>query len=599
MAALASLAFAIFLVIVGWIVVGAALAGIGQTVSRLWRAKVDPAADHAPFWIGLASVVAFLQVWNCFAPISAWPLVIVLAVGLPAFLASRPISVERSAGWRGGWLIAFVLITFWLADRALAPANASDSGLYHLPAIRLASDFAIVPGVGNLMPAFAVGSGNFLYNAMLNVGPLSGRGWHVGNSLLFVAFLMRVWPAMARVVRGDGRPADGFDAALVPLCLFLLLGKDVSSPKTDLPAGALLLVMASQLARVLCGERPIHTLRGHVVTATVLGAAAVCMKISAAPMAALLWLGFVITWFRRDREDVAGLAMLAMPSLVIALLLPGVFVARNVVTSGYPLFPATVFPASVDWRLEPAAVEKYHRGFVEFTRFDLAQGLAKKVNATPLKFYGRLMDPGFSRLEDATATNWIRGWFFTMLVAWPIEVAVPIVIAMVLWLLGRRADQPARRARNMIALAAGMTLLAWFVTVPDGRYIWFATWALAGAAAIPAFHVLSRRTIVAGLLLACVAVVVFRVGLQLVYREGPIADVFVVRPGPDHGFHLPPTNAMTTFTSRHGFTLSYPANGSSTVWFSPQPATTVKYLDSDLKLRGKDFQAGVMIDRQR
>jgi cell division protein FtsW (lipid II flippase) len=257
-------------------------------------------------------------------------------------------------------------------------------------------------------------------------------------------------------------------------------------------------------------------------------------------------------------------------------------------------------PVDVDWRLDPAAIAKYHRGFAEFTRFDLAQGLAKKVEKSPLRFYGRLMDPGFSTLEEATATNWIRGWFFTVLVAWPIEVAVPLVIAAVLWLFGRRADESSRRARTVIAGAAAITLVLWFVTVPDGRYIWFATWAVAGAAAIPAFvaNVMKRRTIVAGIATACVAVVVFRVGLQLVYRDGPIADVFVVRPGPEHGFHPAPIAiALTPWTSRHGLTLHYPGNGSGTVWYSPQPATTVKYLDPDLRFRGTDFQSGVRIDR--
>jgi hypothetical protein len=598
MTAATALVFSVSVVLLSWGVFGIVVAGMGG-VLRLWGRSGDE--DQQPtFWIGLGAVIALLQVWNLFSRISAAPLIIVLVVGLPlgvAWLISHRRQMCENLGGTGSW-VALAFLAAWLADRALAPANASDSGLYHLPAIRLAGEYAIIPGIGNLMPAFAINSGAFLLNAMLNVGPLAGRGWHVVNSLLLFAFILRIWPASRRVLRGEGKSADGFDAAMIPLCLFLLLGKDISSPKTDLPAGLLLLVMASQLARILC-DREKHALRADVIAAALLGGAAVCVKISAAPMAGLLWLGFVITWFVRERPAMSVVARAVVPLALIAALLPGVFIARNIITSGYPLFPAAALRVDVDWRLQPEAVAKYHRGFGEFTRFDLAQGLAKKIEATPARFYARLMDPGFNRIEDATATNWIRGWFFMMLVAWPIEVAVPLHFAAVLWMFGRRGDETSRRARNVIAGVAAITLFLWFITVPDGRYIWFATWAVAGAAAIPAFAAgaRKRRTLIIGFSTVCLAVIVFRVGLQLIYRDGPIADVFIVRPGPDHGFHPPPVSVLTTWTSRHGMTLSYPANGSGTVWYSPQPATTVHYLDPDLRLRGEDFQSGVMIDR--
>src|SRR4051812_4074168 len=130
MAALTSLAFALFVVIVSWITVGAAIAGIGSAVSRLWRPGDEDASHHAPFWIGLGVVIAFLQIWTCFLPISAVPLIVVFALGLPAFFATTAWHWrDRSAAWKGAWLIAFLFIALWLADRALASANASDTGL--------------------------------------------------------------------------------------------------------------------------------------------------------------------------------------------------------------------------------------------------------------------------------------------------------------------------------------------------------------------------------------------------------------------------------------------------------------------------------------
>ena len=80
---------------------------------------------------------------------------------------------------------------------------------------------------------------------MLEGGPWHGRAEHVANGLLLVALLAGVIASAARVWRTSSATlaADVYLVALLPVTIYLLLGKDTASPKTDLPVGFMTFVV--------------------------------------------------------------------------------------------------------------------------------------------------------------------------------------------------------------------------------------------------------------------------------------------------------------------------------------------------------------------
>ena len=78
-----------------------------------------------------------------------------------------------------------------LALHVLFVSPNYDHGLYHMQTVRWIHDFAIVPGLGNLHHRLAFNNASFLYAALLDSGPLAGRGYYLANTLPAFALILQ------------------------------------------------------------------------------------------------------------------------------------------------------------------------------------------------------------------------------------------------------------------------------------------------------------------------------------------------------------------------------------------------------------------------
>src|SRR5439155_14565770 len=104
--------------------------------------------------------------------------------------------------------VVLMLLAIWLANRAIGPGNAFDSGLYHYQVIRWNHEHPIMPGLGNLHPNFAYNNSCHLIDAILQAGPWEGRANHIANGLLLLMWMWTVAISAARLVRGSGGNAQ-------------------------------------------------------------------------------------------------------------------------------------------------------------------------------------------------------------------------------------------------------------------------------------------------------------------------------------------------------------------------------------------------------
>ena len=288
MGPLPSLLLAMLLVAASWALTALSLCGVGLLVQRPFEAEsVGIHRLLRAFWLGFAAIVALLQIAHFFVPIGTWGMAALTGLGAIGITLHGHglLGLARRAGRDHPRLCGVVvLLVAWLANRAIGPGNAHDSGLYHYSAILWIQSYPIVPGLGNLSPPLALGNASFLFSALLDSGPWRFRGEHLPNGLLLGAVFVQVVVTASRLFDRSRRsdPAVAiFHLLLVPLLVLLAISKEISSPKTDLPAAMLVFVLCAAVLELL---RQRDRARGAdpplLFFVIVLAATAWCQKLS-------------------------------------------------------------------------------------------------------------------------------------------------------------------------------------------------------------------------------------------------------------------------------------------------------------------------------
>jgi hypothetical protein len=456
-----------------WIFLGLVLTGCGFVVRVavgrvIGQPRTRPAVSD--LWVGLAAVVAYLQLWNLGYRVDgrAWiaPLV---AATVGAAVALRDVRPLKLRGTRAAApLLAFATLgILWLADRSLAPVGSGDSALYHTGVIEYASKFATVPGLGNLHDRFAYASSHELFVAFLDCGVWAGAGVHLANGLLLGALLVDVCSRFLRRAPDLGSFTDRMAILLVPAAAIVVSWAPdarISSPELDTPTFVLVVVGALYLAEVV--ERGFASDKA-LASVGVLTTASVTRPLY---WATTIVVGCLLFWAaRRGARAVAptpirtGVLLASLP-----LLLAIGWSSRQAILSGYPFLPFTLVAAPVDWKMPRHAVDDLNLWIRSWARW-------------PSKTPDQVMH----------SWHWLHPWFRTRFVK-DLDVIAPLaLLACVVPFLGGRAADPgrARRFAPMVVVLASsvVTLVAWFFTAPDPRFalapIWLvpvslAAWAL-------------------------------------------------------------------------------------------------------------------------
>ncbi len=598
-----------------WVILGSVVAGLGLGVQRAFGVRdVDTDGVLLAFWVGLGVVIGVLQVWNFAFAVTWHALALVCLLG-GVGLAIQAGELRRWArgvvGRRPVVCVGLVLAALWLANQAIGPGDDQDSGSYHYQVIRWANEHHVVPGLANLAARYALNSSSLLYAAMLNTGPWQGRSEHVANGMLLLVLFTQVLVAMARLVRGSRRPAiDVYHVVLLVPAVMLLFSKEVRSPTTDLAAGVVLFVIGWRLLALLGPPDDDPRRRIHAfVTLTALCALATCLKLSTAFFVLTVWLMAAVVWLRRERSHSNTRDWGLIWSVGLSVVLVGPWAGRNVVLSGYPLYPSPVVGAPVDWRLPRPTVVAYGERLRKMGQGGQTLWLSRLVAQTPMKWYAPLIAAPFADWEEIKGWEWVRPWLFCLPIGSLIEVVLPLAVVAVAWLavLFRRWRRGAAvtpvGAGAWLLLPAGVALVSWFVLTPVARFAYGATWTMAAVsvavACVACCRELSGRSAAALVVSACVLAlpaVGYRVAvLKVLWRVDPLAEIPLRGPGPDRGFHPRPVVESEPWVSRRGVTVQIARGGFC--WDCPLPCLGwMPHLYLRLRREGEPF-GGFVIDQ--
>jgi hypothetical protein len=345
------------------------------------------------------------------------------------------------------WLIGILLVLVFLTvleNSTHSPTNP-DTGIYHAQAIRWMETYPAVPGLGNLHSRLAYNSNWLVLNAFFSFAFLGLRSFHVLAGAFVLTALAYLVQGVQQLLKGSIRYGNIFKLILIPL-LFYTVGAQISSPGTDLPADILIWVtLAVWLDNIEIPKGQAGAAPGEIFI-FIFSICLVTIKLSS--LSILLLAAFI--FFRQYHQD----RKIAGRYLVLAIILLAPWCARNLILSGYWVYPV---PAIVrlspdwDWKIPLERVIQEQKAILAWAR--LPQADAQEVLALPL-------------------ASWLRQWFENQTANRQALIlgglASPIVFTVGAWLGSRKKGLTGPYFLAYIVSYSG--LIFWLFAAPDMRF---------------------------------------------------------------------------------------------------------------------------------
>jgi hypothetical protein len=490
-------------VLVSWAVALGWFCLVGAWAGSLARPTVGVlGAIRVSMWLGFALVTAFVLAAGLVWPLRSTAVTVtalvltVAAIGAWVLVRRRRGSVPPSGPiLTGSWwvivpLLALLVVAYIAAHAVFGPVTNYDTGLYHLNAIQYAQDYPTIHGLANLHTRLGTNVSAFNLAAFGSNTPWGDDAFRLVAGIFVTALLADLSLRMIDGRAGTWRRPGTYVLVLVLIAavpgLLHAPGYRIASPSPDTTA---------MVATVVAGAYLVDAL---VTRQRAWAAVALTTAALAASIRTQLWVAFaatvavlVLAWLlgrRRSAEAPAGSRALLVAAAVVSVVLGLLMAVRDLILSGWLLFPVTYFPMPVDWRVPTAATQS--------TR-DWIMSWARDTTAGPEK--------------TLTSWYWVGSWVGRTIADWWVAAGLGLlVVAVVAWVvavvLGRRAPhadpaagpEPSAEPTDglggwpVLVLALVPTvagLASWFLTAPDPRFAW-GSLLLVGA--IPAGLALAR-----------------------------------------------------------------------------------------------------------
>ena len=407
-------------------------------------------------WFGLSIFLVAGVFLNLFLPMAS-PITFLVIFGLAALsLVIGWIRTTRNPLRGKRWqirttrLTAVIVVTLvvaqaYLALAALGPLTNYDSGLYHLGAVEYSRLFPAIPGLANVYSPLGYATAEFPLAAALGAGPWGPEGLRLANGLLMAVLGLDVALRALQGRRGPGFfvLAVGLVAAWVPL--LALSDYWVTSPSQDTAALVVCVAAAAYLADAV-GRRVAWAADAATACAAAISVSLIRPTLGAFTVGVILVSGVLAVRRRRLRRPSVVVASVTVAVLGVAAVIATL--ARDIILSGWLLFPLSTFPVPVDWR-------------------------------APDPTFLRLATLGYHRdpenlWESTEGWNWVGSWIQRLPQSWEtFEFALLGLTAVLLLITAHQWTNLRIRGLGITMLPSIMSVAVWFALAPPSfRFGW-------------------------------------------------------------------------------------------------------------------------------
>lgn len=437
----------------------ACFCGVGFIASRLTFLKVREDNFFLSFFTGFSFIGVYFSLVQLFLPLTLWTLLPVLFVGSYGFFLHRKEIWRRIAAapvFSVLCLSFFYLIAYVISGKS--KIDAYDDFLYHASIVSWLNAYKAVPGLANLHFRLGMNSLYLQLAAGLDVAFWDKRSSSITVFLLYFSFLGYCLSGIHAAVR---RPTDAnvrFAVCQAVMALWLFFTESAEPYLNyDNPALVLIAVVIAEMlpyslaeSSAADGAAPSRT---PWETVFLYSAASFAIKPMGA-VAVFLVFAAAVAWKARHKE-------MTFPALVRLSVLPlcilALFVVRNVIQTGYLMFPMTVFKLDLPWTLSKHLVD---------------------TNINAIQNYSRTIALGHEYVPGQGFFYWFVPWLKWVLregnnILLPFVLLAGLVVMAVSLPAGRGGKDPAG-ASVLVKLAYYAyvigNLLFCFITVPELRY---------------------------------------------------------------------------------------------------------------------------------
>lgn len=490
----------------GWSALCAAvLVGLGGLVRSVVFRTAEVSLARSFFW-GLVAAMVFLFAWHLTRPIDGWASATLTLVSLEGWRRhGRALRTSARAQLTHTPFAVATFIGFWLVLPRLGmqPLTCVDAGLYFVAAIEWHSLLPYIPGLQATQPYATLNSGGFLLMSAAGVGPFAHQGYLLFNGLLAWWGLPVAVGAVEGLCRTGKQSLLAIAFAAAP-GVDALVSDRMACPSLDIGVFWLGVMMTFMAVRARWQEAAAFLILAPLY------------KLSLAPFG--LSLLVLLLW--RQRSTLRASTLLKLVGASSLATLP--WILGNIVTSGYPLYPSTLFALPFDWTLPEPVVRQVGLAIQAIARNDGLPG-----------------DGGpWVRLERLLLMNR--------------QVLLPGVA-----LLLATIALPLRRSRDhLVTTTLGWAFVAtWFVGAPEPRFAGAGLWAWAGLSLATALQPGAAETSSQtqspggrGALVLTAMLALF--GDVPFMRSPPMPNRWPVRPG-NGGSSMPLPGGGTFFDATH------------------------------------------------
>jgi hypothetical protein len=341
------------------------------------------------------------------------------------------------------------------------PVDVYDTYLYHLVAVKWANTFPAVHGLANFFWCMGTNSSFFLFASMIDNWFLKDRSAHIALSLLTsVLSIEFLWIAF----KSKEKTLKWFAAFVLPFIAINVMHKTtVASLSTDLALGIFALAISVELIK---GKAE------SLAIAFLLSLTMLTIKLSGIVFAGLIILFVFIKLIKADRKSRLKAILFAAVS-GIAVIVP--YIIRNIILSGWPLFPLPSLGLKVSWAMPVLAV---------------------KHSYEVLRAFSIWSGPEWTKYIDMSFWQWFPDWFLRNMQnpTLKIFIAALIIFAAAL-LVGLFSKKKFVESKYLFILGLGSLLNTLYILAesPDLRYAEVFVWILfASSLTIISIKILDR-----------------------------------------------------------------------------------------------------------
>nr|WP_157686742.1 hypothetical protein [Nonlabens sp. Hel1_33_55] len=321
-------------------------------------------------WCGVATISIMAGIWSLFSGLDFWFVgLVVLLSSISVFVVqseirSRFTDVQKNiSGWTfSKWIWSIIVILLVLATGTLS-GYVLDNDSYYIQTIKWLDEYGLVYGIANWHLFLAQQSGFHILEAGLNLEFLNLNLNDLGSFLTLVMMLWSLVPNQDEKTLVQ-KAFRNFLAIIMPL--LLLLG---TAPSPDVPVILLSYYIVYKFLFLPHDWKNIFMI-------SLLTALACYFKIT------MVFLGLFPLFMILKLEEHKWKSIVHL--FLIGLVFGGLFLVKNSIASGYPLFPLTFISWNVDWLVpmemlqfftDATMAQAYGVSFYELNGLNISQRL--------------------------------------------------------------------------------------------------------------------------------------------------------------------------------------------------------------------------------